>query len=274
VSEQNSIERLLERDPETGRFAKPAPEAATPPPEPQAAPATEQATPPEQPAAAPQSPSGDKPTPTASPAVDPVQAELAGLKAELARLRAQRREAPAPKPEPVKPPSVFDDEEGYTRHLTRNVDDIVFDRVLAMSDYNAKREFQDFAEVMGTEGSGQDEVHTKWVGLIQRDPALYDKFRTHPHPVAFAYQELKRRALLDEIGEDPKAYKARIRAELEAELRGQPGAQPAAVQAPAKPEPIVPQTLAGQPSKAARSAPEWSGPKPLDDILAAKKWTR
>lgn len=276
MSDTTSIDEILKRD-ELGRFAKRDPELAAEPPAEPEQPAPEAPKPeaqaPEQPAAVtpPPSPTGVVPSPEPKPGPSPVppelQAELAGLKAELARLRARNREmtAPAAQPQPAKPPSVFEDEEGYTRHITQNVDEMVFDRVLALSEYSAKERFQDFNQVMGTEGDGPEAVHTKWVGLVQRNPALFDQFKRHPNPVVFAYQTLKKQALLDEIGEDPAAYRERIRKEMEAEFATK-AATPQAQQA-ARPEPVIPATLAGKPSQASRSAPEWSGPKPIEEII-------
>lgn len=68
-------------------------------------------------------------------------------------------------------------------------------------------------------------------------------------------------ALRAEIGEDPAAYKARLREELKAELAAEAAAG-------VKKGLSAPASLAGNPSIGSRNtAPEWGGPKPLSSII-------
>lgn len=262
---------LLKRD-ESGRFTKrdesPAEPAAS-------APIVTEPVAVETPATAPQpSLTGDtKPGP--SPVPEKVETdEVKALKAELARVRQTRRDIPAAvRPEPVRPPSVFEDEQGYTDHLTSQFEEKLLEAKIAMSEENAREKFPDLKEVMGTVGEGDETLHVNWVEAVKANPRLFDQFKRSANPVVFAYQELKRQADIKEIG-DPKAYKEKLRQELLAELKAG-GAQPAPTVTPAiipaitKPDPIIPDTLAGAPSKGSREAPTWNGPKPLGDITKA-----
>lgn len=261
-TETSSLDDILKRD-EQGRFSKREDPAADTP-----AIAEAPTQPIEQPAAAlPPSGVGDKQT-GPSPVPEKVESdEVKGLKAELARLRQRNRETAQPvrQPDPIKPPSVFEDEEGFTRHVETNVSDMVFEQFLAMSEDIARERFPDFAEVMGTDSDGENDMHVNWLAAVRKDPSLFGKFRQARNPAAFAYQELKRQRDLEEIG-DPKAYREKLRKEIEAEFQAKQGLQP---QQQSKPEPNIPDTLAGSASKAARQAPDFSGPKPLNDIFAS-----
>jgi len=282
--ETQSISDILQGRDEKDRFASKQPAESDPPesdPEGQAAPVVET-----QPDAKP-SPEGAPPATEAKPGPSPVpekdtrEDEIKGLKAELARLRSRQRQegqiAPQQPVQAQKPPSVFEDEEGFVRHLTSNFDDAVFDNRLMLSEEMATDRFKDFAEVMGTEGDGQDKMHLNWVEAVRKDPSLAQQFRRASNPSVFAYQTLKRQAFLNEVGQDTAAYKdrlrAELRAELEAELKTAQNGSGQAQTAP-KPEPVVPATLAGMASKASREAPEFNGPKPLGDILAAAPFNR
>ena len=223
------------------------------------------------------SPTGDTPNsaeakPGPSPVPENVESpEVKALKAELARLRQQRREPVAPAPQAPKPPSVFEDEEGFANHLTSTFEERLFSAKLEMSEDTAREKFSDLKEVMGTVGEGDETLHVNWIEAVKENPALSQQFRRAANPVVFAYQELKRLNAMKEIG-DPAAYKEKLRQELMAELAAKPAGTPAATPAtgqtvPAKPEPVIPDTLAGASSKAQREAPEFNGPTPLTAII-------
>lgn len=72
----------------------------------------------------------------------------------------------------------------------------------------------------------------------------------------------KREQLAAEIGNDPDAYKAKVKQELLAELQQQQG-KPAA----GNPAPVMPSNLATARNVGARSGPAWAGPTPLADIF-------
>ncbi len=268
IQPTTSLSDIFKRD-ENGRFAKREEVAAEPPVIETPAPTVEVVAPAvETPAAPPPSPTGVT-NPGPSPVPEKVEnAEVQALKAELARVRRQNRETPARPDHPVKPPSVFEDEEAYTNHLTSTIDERVFAAKLEMSEESARERFTDLKEVMGTVGEGDDTLHMNWVEAVKANPRLFDQFKRAANPVVFAYQELKRQAALKEVG-DPLTYRERLRKEIEAELLAKAGGAAPVVTPAAKPAPVIPDTLAGSTSRASREAPEFNGPKPLTDIFKA-----
>ncbi len=109
-----------------------------------------------------------------------------------------------------------------------------------------------------------DAVIERFQQEVQKNPALGMQLQSQAHPYQWAYNYAKRAMVMDEIGSDPEAYKTRLREQLMAELQQQPAADSAATQAE---KPNIPKSLANARSSAARSAPAWTGPTPLDDIV-------
>jgi hypothetical protein len=73
-------------------------------------------------------------------------------------------------------------------------------------------------------------------------------------------------SILREIGDDPAAYRARLKAELMEEISGARGARRA---------PLLPSNLAGARNAGTRHGPAWGGPAPLQDIFdRAQRKTR
>lgn len=70
-----------------------------------------------------------------------------------------------------------------------------------------------------------------------------------------------------EIVSDPDGYRSKLEEELRAKLMAELQPQPQQVQ----PKPTMPSNLAAARSVGNRSGPEWSGPRPLADILSQRK---
>ncbi|MDN7654321.1 hypothetical protein QZM62_12790 [Burkholderia multivorans] len=106
---------------------------------------------------------------------------------------------------------------------------------------------------------------------VQENPALGAQLAQQRHPWQFMLDQAKRIQAMQEIGTDPAAYRQKLRDEILAELQQQ-GATPAAqVTAPAAPAaPVIPRSLATARSSAPRSAPVWTGPTSLNDILKSR----
>ena len=107
-----------------------------------------------------------------------------------------------------------------------------------------------------------DAVIERFQQEAQKNPALCAQLQSQPHPWKWAYDYAKRLMTMDEIG-DPESYKQRIREQVLAELQ-QSDSNPQAA------KPNIPQSLAGARSSGARSAPAWSGPTSLEDIIQTK----
>lgn len=110
-----------------------------------------------------------------------------------------------------------------------------------------------------------DEALEALAPIMKADAALSAKIMQSPHPWAELVKEHQRRKVLAEVGEDPAAYRERIRNELKAEMMATTPA-PTAAPAPAAPA-RLPNSLATANSAASRSAPAWTGPTPISDIF-------
>lgn len=105
---------------------------------------------------------------------------------------------------------------------------------------------------------------------VAKNPALGAELAKQRHPWDWMYKQAQRMQALAEIGEDPAAYRERIKAEIQAELAGGTQVAPAETQQAATTQaaPVVlPKSLATSRSAGPRSAPTWSGPTSLNDIL-------
>lgn len=123
------------------------------------------------------------------------------------------------------------------------------------------------SEILRAQKPDFDDVVAEFVQQARRDPGLHNAVLNHPNPAAFAYQQGQRIRFLNEVGNDPAAYKAKLREEVMAEL-GQ--GQPAAVaQQSVSPALAPPKSLAATTSAQPRNNKGQfaSGPASLDDIL-------
>lgn len=111
-----------------------------------------------------------------------------------------------------------------------------------------------------------DEKFAAWQAAAEKNPALKAEVMNQRHPWEFVYQQGARLLAMQEIGDDPSAYRERVRQELLAELGSQasPTSQPQAPQAPAS---AVPTSLANARSTAGRSAAAFTGPRPFDELF-------
>ncbi|MNU70339.1 hypothetical protein D3C71_597430 [compost metagenome] len=111
-----------------------------------------------------------------------------------------------------------------------------------------------------------DEKMAAWEAAAAKNPAMRAELMQQRHPWEFVYQQGTRLLAMQEIGDDPAAYRDRLRQELLAELSAQQPqtAQPAAAPAPTA---ALPTSLATARSTAGRSAAAYTGPRPFDDIF-------
>lgn len=101
-----------------------------------------------------------------------------------------------------------------------------------------------------------DDVVKVFADAAEQNPALRMALQQSANPYEYAYREGKRLQLLKEVGDDPTAYREKVKAELLAEFQKN---QPAGV--------TLPQSLAGARSAATRSAPSFTGPTPLGSVF-------
>lgn len=109
-----------------------------------------------------------------------------------------------------------------------------------------------------------EQVKDVFADAALQNPALIAGLREAPDPAGYAYREGQKIIAQQEIGDDPAAYREKIKAEILAELRTE---QTDADKAEQTLRSSIPNHLAGQRSISARNGPEWSGPESLDDIF-------
>lgn len=100
------------------------------------------------------------------------------------------------------------------------------------------------------------------------NPALGAELAKQKHPYDWMYKHATKLQALAEIGDDPTAYEQKLREKIMAELQAsqQTTAEAAPVQTQAA-APVLPKTLATSRSAGPRSAPTWTGPTPLNDVI-------
>jgi hypothetical protein len=98
------------------------------------------------------------------------------------------------------------------------------------------------------------------------DPADYQRVASSPNRYAAAVQWHQSQLAKAEIGDDPAAYKARLREELKAEVLAEinGGQQQPAQQRPAA---VMPTNLAAARNVGSRSGPAFAGPQSIFDLL-------
>jgi hypothetical protein len=109
-----------------------------------------------------------------------------------------------------------------------------------------------------------DEAVEAFKEAAKQNPALVAQMHANPLPWKFAYEEGKRLRFATEIGNDPEAYRKKVRAEIEAELKAQQ--QPASLQSQQPAAQPLPQSLAGARSSGARGG-TFTGPVPFETLF-------
>ena len=227
-------EALNAQLPETQEAApEPVIEEATP--EPEAAPEPEQE--PEQ---------AQEPAPEPAKEPETPMVPLAAL--QEVRRELQEMKASLPQPEPPKVPDVFDDPQGFTGHVEK--------QMLAMqANFAAEK-----SEMMARVRHGDQVVDAALAAAQQAN--VVDQFKGKQDPWGELTNWHKSQLVQAEIGDDPAAYKERLRAEIMEEVKAELVAEQAkAVAASAAP------SMAGVTGTGGGPKATWAGPTPLDKLL-------
>jgi len=164
---------------------------------------------------------------------------------ELDALRQQVQQKP---PEP--PPSIWEDEQGWQQHFGS--------QIAQQAAFNARL---DMSEMMVRQANPDDfeAMKTRFLEMVQTNPALQQQALSDPHPWAKAYSLAKNAAKMEELGAvDLADLEAKIEARLREEMQGQtPVPQPTP----------LPPSLTGERNVGSRSGPAWSGPPAIEDLL-------
>lgn len=98
------------------------------------------------------------------------------------------------------------------------------------------------------------------------NPALGAELAKQKHPYDWMYKHATKLQALAEIGDDPTAYEQKLRDKIMAEIQASQPAEPQQTTTQAA-APVLPKSLATTRSAGPRSAPTWTGPTALTDIL-------
>lgn len=177
------------------------------------------------------------------------EARANDLAQRLAAVESRVAEAPE-----VELPDAKEDPDGYKRAIAENR---FRDRFNIALPY-ARRAYGDLDQVM-------DAFHAEAAEAAKRgDHAMAIGFSQAPDPVEYAYRQGKIALARREIGDDPVAFRERVRAEIKAEMEAE--AKPAPASAPA-PTPSLPKSLASAPSSVSRSS-DVGGFQTMEQLLA------
>jgi hypothetical protein len=175
------------------------------------------------------------------------------VETEMALLKQQLEEAKKAPPPAAAPPAMLEpidparDPEGYTRRVRG----VVLNERLNTS------------EMMALDKHGKEVIDAEteyFQKRTQQDPRLWNELYSKPHPYQWMIDNNATARLHEEIGTDPSAYEAKLRAKWEAEQNATaPRVSPAAG---------LPPSLASARSAAPRGTNGFAGPPSLSDILA------
>lgn len=117
---------------------------------------------------------------------------------------------------------------------------------------------------------GSEDVDAKlavFERAVQENPALRQELMNQRHPWQWMYSHAQKLQALADIGDDPTAYEQKLRAKWEAEMKESQQQQEPTQQSQTQPAAALPRSLANNRSAAPRSAPVWSGPTSLNDVI-------
>lgn len=231
---------------------EPAPEPETPPEQPEAVAEEEQPDEGEAEEAEPETPDEPEPQPEAKSvplaALQEERSKRQRLEQELERRIKEAEEVREKEPEP----DFFEDPQGALKRFEQKMEERAIQDRIAISE----------EMVMAQVGKEKyDEALSAFESAVAENPALVAQMRAHKNPAKFAYDYGNKTRLMQEMGDDPVAYREKLKADLMAEIKAE-----LAKEQPAK---ALPKTtsLAGAKSESGLKTPAWTGPTPLDDLL-------
>jgi hypothetical protein len=253
---------------------QPAPEPPPPappaePPAPQEAPPSLPAVPPgENPPVDPQP--GEPPAPPAGEQ-EPAHVPVAALRDErkkrqdaeraaqeyqqrLAQYEQMVRQQQAAQQQPPRP-DLFQDPDGALNYVQNSLRNEILRSKVETSVMVVRNQHPDY-----------DDAEAAFLQACQGNEPLYRQMLNHPFPAEFAYRVGSQMRAMAEIGNDPGAYRERVRQEERERLRKEFEAEQAGKQARIRES--VPPTLAAARDTSGRFQPAWGGPPSLKDILA------
>lgn len=172
---------------------------------------------------------------------------------ELTQLRAQIAQQPPPQPQAIDP---IDDPQGFNRSVQEQIAAVRYETTLQVSEQFARN----------THGDEAWQAANAWL-MTPEGAATREQAMRSSDPWGEAISAHKRHQAMQEIGDDPQAYRERIEAEirerLEVEMRAQ-SPQPATPSTP------MPANFASARNAGERKGPSWAGPTSLNAALGVR----
>lgn len=174
----------------------------------------------------------------------------------IAPLIQAQQQPRAPQP-PAPAPDLYEDPTGFVQHQIEPL----------AQGQQAMRE--QFSQMLAIEKYGAESVqkaYATFAQAMQTDPAAkfeYQRIMASPHPYGELVSWHKKHETLSRLGPDPDAY---INQEVERRLAERTQAQQPQPVA-AQPAPQLPSSFAQARNPGPRGVPQWSGPKPLSEIM-------
>lgn len=166
------------------------------------------------------------------------------LERQVAEFSANKAKEPAP--------DVFEDQAGYTEHLTQQMSDAMFQERASMSLFHARREHKDLDDKL--------EVFRR---ISADNPTLQQQIQSSPSPFHEAYDIVQKYEKMEKM-QDVDTWEANKTAEIEARIRAEyEGKQ----QADKSLRDAIPTSLVSEPSKGSVQKPTWAGQSPLSEIF-------
>ncbi|WP_291869659.1 hypothetical protein [Bradyrhizobium sp.] len=185
----------------------------------------------------------------------------AEMQQRLAQLQPQK---PA---EPVKQPDYYEDPQAAV--------DFRLQQAIQPVQQGQRDIVENFSKMMASDKFGEEAVNAAEAELRSRvasDPrgTLFDyqRIMASPHPYGELVKWHKAQAALKTYGDDPEAA---INAEVERRLAERNGQPQSGQQAPtSQTPPVMPTSFAGSRNAGPNSAPGFSGPRPLSEIMGGR----
>lgn len=201
--------------------------------------------------------------PDSPPESEPTHVPLAALTGERSKRQETERklaelEKRLAEKEAVKPPSVFEDEEGAFKAVESKLSQEFTNQLLHEGE----------AEAVSKHGEDTVQAAVAWVldaaktsPFIAQQLANTPLLQQHRKAVTLYQQEQSRAELAD-----PDAMRAKLKEEVKAELLAE---QEAKQKETEKLRASIPKSLVGDTSKGSLKGSDWSGPTPLESVIGS-----
>ena len=178
--------------------------------------------------------------------------------------RRKRQEAEQRLQQTQQPPKPIDDEQ-FWQSPAKATTEVVEQRIGAVQQEIVNMKYQIAEDLTRTLHTDYDSVRDGFIAKVnQGDPwaiAIAQQMGAQANPAKFVYDQARRLAALDQVG-DLAGFEARIRAEERAKYLTE--------QQRPKPAPDVPRSLNSEPSAPSPSTPEAFEPTPLENLVHLK----